>query len=784
MIKRPLAWLLTAYLFGILLAWQKIPILLFVLSVILVCIILYLMMYQYRNPVINQKDTYLWSVPILLILGFAAMGDRMKQPPIYNVFDRESACTLSGQIERIVERTQGQALYVKNNTISFYDDKAYQCERVIVYSNIRNDLNVGNQISVSGTLLKFLPAANPGQFDERQYYQIEQVDFKLQADTILVTDADYSFYHAVLQRFKNRLIGVYASILEEKEAGTLIAMLLGEKYLLDDEIKQLYQTGGISHILAISGLHVSLIGMTVFWLLKKCRLCQPAAAIITILFIISYGVLTNFSVSTNRAVVMMIVMLLSPIFSKTYDTLSAMALSALIILLQNPLQLFSAGFLLSFGAVLGLGLVLPCLKLLITIKHAVVDSILLSLSATVVTTPLILYFFYQFPAYSVLVNLLALPFVTVLTLSSMIAGIAGIIYQPLGIFLIGGSNYILKLYEGICRMNDQLPGSLITVGRPDGLMLALSAILLITFIILSRRYQKNWLLLVLLLSMAVLFLPRNNEGLRITMLDIGQGDAIFLKSDQGTTYLIDGGSTNVKQVGKYRILPYLRYNGVDQIDYAIVTHSDQDHVNGLSEIIESGAIQIKLLLLPEIKEKDENYLALLALAREKKIAVGYLTAGSTIADGELIISCLHPGKDFVVSSPNSYSTVLSLTYGEFDMLFTGDLELEGEEQLIRKMKENYYKKQWGIAPATDYDILKVAHHGSKYSTSEELLQYLQPETAWISCGWNNWYGHPHPELLQRLTEAECKTYITYESGAITAVTDGERLRVWGYLGER
>ncbi len=749
MIKRPLVWILGAFLPGVIIARQTVSIGIIIALSVSFGILLYPLLHQKPDwifcrlirylpgSVHLKKDRFLWSLPVMFLTGFLATEAQLQLPDLYYAFEQEVPCEISGQISMIVEKEWGKALYIKNNTVFLSQKESYPCEAIIVYSSDTQPLQVGNQITVRGSLMKFTQATNPGQFNEQEYYKIEHIDFKAEADRVQVTDSSYSAYHAVLDRFKGRLMRSYSSILQSKEAGTLIAMLLGEKYLLEEEIKQLYQIGGISHVLAISGLHISLIGMSIFWLLKKCKLPHIVSTLVTIFLVYSYGVLTNFGVSTNRAVVMMIVMLLSSLFGKTYDMLSATALSALIILLQNPLQLFSAGFQLSFAAILGIAILFPCLKQLLPWKNSILDGLLVSISAMMATTPIILYFFYQFPTYGLVTNLLILPLVTLLTLSAILAGIAGVISLPFGIFLAGGPNYILKLYEAICRIGAAAPASLITVGRPELWVLLVSGLFLFSFVIMAKRTQRRYSIILLGLSLLVLLLPLRDRRLEITVLDVGQGDGIMIRSEEGTTYMIDGGSSDVKDVGTYRILPFLKFRGIDRIDYALVTHSDTDHISGLMELMQGGAPAIGTLILPEISAKDEHYLALEALAQQKKIPVRYIKAGDEIIDGGMTMDCLHPEQGYLPPSVNAYSTVLSLTFGEFDMLLTGDLEQDGEEQITRELQREGYKKEYGIHPVKDYDILKVAHHGSKYSTFGEFLELIKPEFALISCSKNN-----------------------------------------------
>ncbi len=784
MVKRPLVWILGAYLLGIGFAWQQLT-----LGLVIIIALLGFMTIQYyqlhrKEKMVHRKDYLFVLLPVFLILGFAVTENQLRLPKIYHAFGQVVSCELRGTVNMIVTKQQVQALYVRNNVISLPNGDSYPCENVIVYTSKDHLYRIGNLITVKGSLQKFQKASNPGQFNEELYYKIENIDFKLLADQISVSDSGSSIYHASLDRIKNRLISVYDDILEDREAGTLIAMLLGEKNMLEDDVKRLYQENGISHILAISGLHISLIGMSVFWLFRKCKLSIIVATVFTIFIIYSYGELTNFSVSTNRAVVMMVILLCAVLFGKTYDMLSAAALSAMIILLQNPLQLMSAGFLLSFLAVIGIAVLLPALKQLFPGKNAIKDSLFISFSAMITTTPIVLYFFYQFPLYGIITNLIILPFITVLTLSSLLAGFIGMLSARLGIFLIGGANYILKLYDLVCEGIRHLPYHVINVGKPGQIAILLSFSLILTFVFLVRKYPRKSLIFILILSQLILFLPSSDRNFRITILDVGQGDAIFMESGEGTSFLIDGGSASESRIGTYRIVPFLKSQGIHRLDYAIITHSDQDHINGLMELLREELFPIRCLVLPELSIKDEAYLNLETLAIEKGIRVQYMKAGDYLKEGLLEIYCLHPASDDIPITSNSGSTVLSVTYGEFDMLLTGDLEAEGERQLIQRLKDNTYRREWGIDPAIDYDVLKVAHHGSKYSTSEEFLDLICPEYALISCGEDNWYGHPHPDLLQRLSKVGSNTWITFNTGAITIRTDGKKLSISSYLDGR
>lgn len=821
MIKRPLLWGITAFIGGILSAWYKAPIIYIAIVALATWITIYLLMFRIKRY-INRKDFILWGLPILMLIGFLAMGDKMKPPDIDKEFEEKSDCDLTGKITMIVRKSWGTAYFLKDVRITLPNEHRYMVEGIIVNTYIQNHIQkqeyqynqviqlnqsqdqsqnqfqdrskqdkeyrIGNIINVSGTIKKFSSNTNPGGFNEELYYKSQNISYKVSADNIILVDGSYSKYHFALNTLKEELIRSYTTILPEKEAGTLMAMVLGDKYLLEDEIRLLYQKNGISHILAISGLHVSMLGAAIYFLLRRLRLGLIASTVLSLAFVYSYGILTNFSVSTNRAVVMYSILLISKIIGKTFDILSALSLSAFLILLQNPMVLFQAGFLLSFGAVLGIAIILPSLNLLYEAKSTLLKSVYVSVSAQILTLPIVLYYFFQIPLYSVAINLIILPLTSLLMLTSLIAGVVGMVSLSLGVFIGGTSNYILIFYEQVCRFGSKLPGNLITVGRPDTVKILIYIVGLSIFLICAKKVKtkriktKGILLLSLIIVMIVLLIiPKARKGLTVAMLDVGQGEAIIIENDTGSTYFIDGGSSDINQVGRYRITPYLLYRGIDELDYAIVTHTDIDHVSGLIELIVGQQISIKHLILPNTTLKNEAYSMLEEMARDYDIKLLYTSRGDLIRDGELSIATLHPSVGYQPSSNNDYSTVLSVSYGEFDMLITGDIEEKGEKELNEFL---LFNKSQNKGPDnslhiinTDYDVLQVAHHGSKYSTSEEILSIIRPKVSLISCGKNNRYGHPHEELLDRLGDVGSEVVKTYESGAITIKTDGKRMRI-------
>jgi competence protein ComEC len=553
-------------------------------------------------------------------------------------------------------------------------------------------------------------------------------------------------------------------LFSERDGGILKAILLGDKSSLREEDQLLYQKNGISHILAISGLHISMIGTGLYGLLRKGGLTFWEAGIPSGMVMICYGMMTGFGISTIRAVCMFLVMLGGEITGKAYDMASAMSLAAILILCENPLQARQAGFLLSFGAVLGICLVYPVLETVFGTKKKWSRALLFSISLTLVTGPLSIHFFYEYPLYSMLLNFIVIPFMPLVMGSAAAAMFVGMKFLTAGRILGLPAYWVLSGYEFLGEQTVKLPRAVISFGAEEPWQLILYYVLLFGAIILLW-YGKRRIYVMLIPFAAVLVLLRFRSPLEFTMMDVGQGDGMLLRLSKDTTCLIDGGSTNVKNVGTYRILPYLKYEGIDALDFVIFTHLDEDHVNGVRELIQMhgtmDGVEIECLLFPDIANPDEKYVEMWELAVKQGIRVEKIGAGDQLCGEKWELVCLSPVKGSVSGDKNESSTVLQLKFGEFSMLLTGDLGESGEEMLYRE----------GVLE--DIDVWKVSHHGSKYSGSTQFLEQILPNVSLISVGKNN-YGHPSADLLDRLEAVGSNVWSTLDEGAIMLESDGER----------
>ena len=262
------------------------------------------------------------------------------------------------------------------------------------------------------------------------------------------------------------------------------------------------------------------------------------------------------------------------------------------------------------------------------------------------------------------------------------------------------------------------------------------------------------------------------------MLDVGQGDGMILRFPNGINCLVEGGSSDGSGVGQYRLEAGLKSLGISGVDYVFISHGDQDHNSGVLEMLErkERSVRIKTLVLPCRSVWDENLQALAEAAWENGARVATMEAGEMLEQGEVRLTCLQPGEGDLLVPGNAASMVLALNYRDFDLLLTGDVEADGESLLEERLES--------VAHGTSYDVLKVAHHGSRNSSGELFLEKVSPRCALISAGKGNLYGHPHEETLERLGAAGCKVYNTQTDGAITIQTDGQRMYVRTMIQER
>lgn len=671
-----------------------------------------------------------------------------------------------------------QYLYLDDLNIDFMQE--ISCSyRILARMKKTAETAYGNRVRVRGKLLLAEEPSNEGQFDSSAYQKTQRIVFTLNNAELTVLDERENGFSQTMFLCRRLCQERLGQIFDEADAGVLGAMLLGDRSGLDEQTKNWYQAGGISHVLAISGLHISMIGMTVYRFLRKTGLWFWGSAAASGALMVLYAAFTGAGTSTSRAVVMFLVFLGAQCLGRTYDLVSALSFAVILLLLSQPLLLFSAGFQLSVLAVAAIGIVCP------VFERCRGKGFLAGVAVWLVLLPCILWHYYTVPLYGTVLNLAVIPM-----LPYVLAG--GSAALLLGFFCDGAAkavqipvHWVLTFYRMLCQAADQLPMAQITAGKPPVLaVVGYYGILILGVWVLYAGKEKSFysgvkkMFPFVLAAFALDLRYPDFDGLCLTFLDVGQGDCIFLENEDGVAILCDGGSSSVGKVGQYRILPFLRYHGTAKLDYVFLTHMDADHINGVQELLETeaGETEIGTLVLPGLSNPDQAYLALEDLAEERGIQVRKMRAGDRVRAGKLTLTCLHPTADFRTENRNEGSLVLHAGYGSFDALLMGDLEKGGEKYLVaggqlEAVRGKECDSRDGAEQENRIEVLKAGHHGSAGATSGELLEILKPQLAVLSYGAGNRYGHPAPETMERLTKAGCKTLSTANCGEITIFCD-------------
>ncbi len=682
-------------------------------------------------------------------------------------------------------------------------------------------LPVGSSVCLRGKFNAFKHATNPGEFDMSDYYaglgMIGRISDPMVESGPYGKRAFSESLAYAREFFEQRLYTVFPG----REASILADLLLGERAGLDEDIKKLYTRCGIAHILSISALHVSIIGMGLYGLLRRLRVPVPVSALIGASVLIIYGIMTGMSISAMRAIGMYILKLGADVCARTPDKATSLMLVCALLAVFLPSRILSCGFLLSFGAVAGISFVAPAIYSYVAglkrslrrsvnsrregpaflyIKKtgkALLSSLNASFSAALTTLPIILWFFYEVPVYGVFLNIIILPSMSLLMISALIAMLipgAGILGTP--------AYYILKGFETLCRLADKLPGGTWNPGRPAVWEIVVYYAVLLGFVVCSYeiigtrrerihevlshlpgRFRRGititlplFCIMVMTSLMAIPRLPKNT----LIMLDVGQGDGMIYYTDSREVYLIDGGSSSNNYLGEYVLKPVLKYYGFSHIDAAFVSHPDIDHLSGLLDILKNRddwGFKIDQIVFPgcvvglhnsactNTEDGLHNFEELARLASsesgKKNVIVSYMDIGDTWKSGRNRFICLHPSSDFTAEDPNEMSECILLDFfGDMSktLLLTGDVQGAGEEAMTAELKK--------IMAGRPLTMLKVAHHGSKNSTPVSFLEIVSPRLALISAGRNNFYGHPHEEVISRLKRAGCTILSTKESGAV------------------
>lgn len=652
---------------------------------------------------------------------------------------------------------------------------------------------IGSRVVVAGQFETFGEATNPGEFSFARYYQSMDVGGRIWGAIILGQGEKYNRFREGLAVLRSLLGKRLEKIYEETECGIMKTLLLGDKGDLATDIKDLYKKGGILHILSISGLHISLLGMGIFGVLRRFGISPAGAGAFGGLVLFCYGIMTGMSISAVRAIGMFLIHMMGAALGRTYDLPTALGMLLAGMLCLNPADSLNGGFWLSFGSMVGIGGMVPMLEVLVDgklghgkpgvfgwrkhmlqMQESVKKSLRAGLAITITTLPLQLWLYYEVPVFSMIINLLIMPF---MPLVLFVGFVTMLIPGTDGLAII--NTWILRVFQFLCREAVRLPMTTWNPGCPAVWQIilyygALGSILLFWYIRCAKKEEGGgWrVLMCLLLPVALLsFCGRRFDG--ITFLDVGQGDCTVVHSG-GEVWIYDCGSTSRKSVGERVLLPYLKYYGYHHIHAVFFSHEDRDHISGLEELF--GVAKREGIRVDNVFAPDSmaEYFANQETSNWGRVS--FLNRGDTAGGKDWEFTILNPPQH-ASWKDNEMSLCLWVSMGKggdkTSVLLTGDAEKRGEESLIHELTE---KSEKGFI-----DVLKVSHHGSKNATSDDLLDQIKAGVAVVSCGKNNIYGHPHEELLLRLEKREMSVYRTDLHGAVSLKKAGGVLwiKTWG-----
>ena len=662
-----------------------------------------------------------------------------------------------------------------------------------------SDLHYGDEIRGRFRLRHPRRFNNPGTFDYPAHLASQGVFLEgWTREPVEVAEGPQgSGLVAAIFRVRTLLLQRFDAAMPPAEAGLLKATVLGDRSGLTPEMNRAFLDSGTYHILAISGLNVSLLAGAFFGVLRLLRVSPRMAAGASALLVTFYAALAGAGASVIRAAVMTDVYLLAVVLDRRADLLNSLALSGLAILWWNPRFLHDVGFQLTYLATLGIIVVLPRWQSRLTSVSRplrwILESMAITVAATVMTLPVLATSFNRVSPAGLLANIPIVP------LSGLITGLgtaacASFLVVPAGLFWLNQINgWLVDALFELARWFGSFPWSSLRVYTPTpGMLLwyyAALGLVLCAFLPVPRmgrwggsRRWAGWAAagcsVILALHVVWRLYPATDEArVRLTLLDVGQGEAIYLEMPGRSRMLVDAGGMlgDGLDIGQRVIAPFLWHEWVDRLDVLVLTHPESDHIGGAASVLRTFRVgEVWTGGSSAVSPMDvwiQEYV------RYRRIPYRVVSAGDPpFRWGGATVQVVHPAAPGTGDSaprsgrelgPNDRSIVLRVQMDDQAILLTGDLGREGEAALLR------------TGTALRAQVLKVPHHGSRYSSTDAFVRAVSPQTALVSVGHRNPFGHPHPEVLARYQEAGVRLWRTDRDGAVTVEMRSGESRVWG-----
>lgn len=659
-------------------------------------------------------------------------------------------------------------------------------------SDKMQELKYGSQIKIYGEYIEPDEARNENGFSYKNYLKSIKVYGTINSSKIeIMKENNINYIIRFCNFIKNQIKEKIQEMLPDEPGDLLLGILIGDDEYIDKDTMNYFKVSNLYHILAVSGAHISYIILGMTFLLNKICPNKKLIYMLTILSLLFFMGMIGYSPSVVRAVIMGIILLGSYIVNRKLDISNSIGVSILIILMNNPFMMYHIGFWLSYGGTIGIicfskmikeGLIkkeekhsnqmviYKNKKVIEKVKQSILEMFCITISAQIMILPIIVLNYNTISLTFWISNLLAGYLIGGITIGGFVFSIISFFSKTLACMIAFPLNLIIQLLLNISKFSSYLPLSQIYVITPNFILVIFYYMFL--FILFLYFYfckkqdlsyiqkkilhfmnktknrikekKKQILGMVVIILFIFVFYSNIPKDLRIYFIDIGQGDSTLIITPQNKKILIDSGGstlTNEFDVGEKTLLPYLLNRGVRTIDYIMISHFDADHCNGFIKVLEN--LNVKKVIIGKQCKISGEYTNLMEVIKEKKIPVIVVKEKDRIyLDSYTYLDILYPKEHLEFDDLNENSIVAKLQYYNFSMLFTGDLGIEGEKKLLEKFSE----KDLSV------DILKVGHHGSKGSSSEQFLKTVRPKVALIGVSSKNTFGHPSQIVIDRLNQ--------------------------------
>ncbi|MBN8208356.1 DNA internalization-related competence protein ComEC/Rec2 [Bacillus sp. NTK071] len=625
-------------------------------------------------------------------------------------------------------------------------------------------LQVGLTCRLSGILEPPSPLRVPSLFDYKQFLYYKKIHWIYTLEEKPICQQFRTSIVMSIQQFRQQMLSSIKSDYPIELQGLAASLLIGDRSLLPNDLESAYQDLGLSHVLAVSGLHVGVTGGLLFWLLIRIGITRERVYVILLFFYPIYMGITGFAPSVIRASLMAMGVVLGLRLRMKINPLDGIASACIVILVVNPFYAFHIGFQLSF--LIAFALIVSSSQILKQYKTPITQLTALSILAQIVSFPVVIYHFHQISLLSLPLNLIYVPVVSVIILPMFIflTFIRTLHFMFLFDLLSIVLSRFVEFFHDVFIWVTDLHYTLIFGKLSEVELLVAAFICLFVLLKWEIRNVGNGIVIWLLFCVTLYVIPYINPFGEVTFLDVGQGDCTLITLPyQKQVILIDTGGkptygekeewqqrSSSFDVGEDIVVPYLKSRGIRAIDLLILTHGDYDHAGGGAAVLEH--LNVKRMIMDRSPVQTDIETTLIETALRKGTKVSQALKGQSWTKGKASFSILQALKE---GEENNGSIVLFAVLGGYKWLFTGDLEEPGERLLLTGQN------------LPEIDILKVGHHGSSTSSSEDFLKKLNPSIAIISAGVDNRYGHPNHDVIERLNMLGVGTVRTDQSGTIT-----------------